>query len=274
MQKSENSFEKEVNLLKEENRSLREVVETRDKRISLLEGQLKGKEQKFQNDLKLVQRSAAELKSEIDAKSNTIAHLTAQLHQLKVRAVKSSAVAGPIVPTPPREGTPPISRHMRRTITSPIARSLSPVDSPGPLDVTDLPLESVIAIRGKNLPSRPPQSMLDPARPAIGRSAARRERKLHLFARPKPADYKEFIDVQQNMDEPDVVPKAQMRPLPPISASKAGRQHALQDMKNKNSKPERKNIKRSNRGEITEVVVDPLSSPERTWRELQDSQYK
>merc|ERR1712141_459697 len=77
IQASESSIEKELTALKDENRGLKELVETRDKRMSLLEGQLKGKEQKYQNDLKLVQRNIADLKSEIDAKSNTIAHLTA-----------------------------------------------------------------------------------------------------------------------------------------------------------------------------------------------------
>ena len=245
--------------------------------MSLLEGQLKGKEQKYQNDLKLVQRNIADLKSEIDAKSNTIAHLTAQLHQLKVRTVKSGAITGPIVPAPPSEGAPSVHRSIRRSITSPIARSFSPVDAfavSHHLDVSDLPLDSVVTIKGKNLPSRPPQSHFDPARPALGHSAANRERKLHLYSRPKPADYKEFIDVQQKVNNAEIVPKAPIEPLPPISASKQGRQHSIQRMKTKNNKAEGNNSKRSNRGEITEVVVEPLSSPERTWRKLQDSQYK
>ena len=263
--------------MKDENRSLREVVETRDKRISLLEGQLKGKEQKYQNDLKLMQRNITELKSEIDAKSNTVAHLTAQLHQLKVRTVKSGAVTGPIVPAPPSEGAPSVHRHIRRSITSPITRSMSPADALAvshQLDASDLPLDSVVTIKGKTLPSRPAQSLFDPARPALGHSAANRERRLHLYSRPKPTDYKEFIDVQHKVTEADIAPKAPIEPLPPISASKHGRQHSIQRLKTKTNKTEGSSSKLSSRGEITEVVVEPLSSPERTWRKLQNSQYK
>ena len=276
--KAPESNEKELTALGEENRNLKELLETRDKRISLLEGQLKGKEQKYLNDMKLVQRNVAELKSEIDAKSNTIAHLTAQLHQLKVRGTKSVTVNGPIVPTPPSEGYPSMSRPTRRSITSPLMRSLSPGDSMGAashqVDVSDLPLGSAVTIRGKNLPHRPAQSLSDPARPALGHSAARRERKLHLYSRPKPTDYKELIDVQQQSIEHDITPKARIEPLPPISASKNGRQHAVPHLKTKSNRPEGNTSTRSNRGEITEVVVEPLSSPERTWRKLQDSKYK
>ena len=278
-QVSQSIKQKEIVALKEENASLREMMETRDKRISLLEGQLKAKEQKYQNDFKLVQRSVAELKSEIDAKSNTIAHLTTQLHQLKVRAVRSDANTGPLVPTPPREGTPNTkSRHLRRSITSPVTRSLSPGDSLGAashqVDVSDLPLQSVVTIKGKNLPSRPAQSLSDPARPALGHSAARRERELQMYSRPKPADYKDFINVPQKGSEPKILPRAKAEPLPPISASRTGRQHAIQNLNSNKHKSEGKNNKRSNKGEITEVVVEPLSSPERTWRKMQDSHYK
>lgn len=275
-------MDKDLKALKEENIGLKDLVETRDKRISLLEGQLKSKEQKYHNDLKLVQRSVAELKSEIDAKSNTIAHLTTQLHQLKVRAVKSDISNGPIMPTPPREGTPNSrTRLIRRSVTSPspAARSFSPDDLMGSashqVDISNLPVHSAVAVKGKNLPTRPAQSMSDPARPALGHSAARRERELHLYSRPKPVDYKDFINIQQISSEPNISARAPQEPLPPISAARSGRQHAVQSMKHENRKPDGKNVKRTNRGnEITEVVVDPLSSPERTWRKMQDSKYK
>ena len=281
IQSSKITTSKELTTLKEENASLKELVETRDKRISLLEGQLKGKEQKYHNDLKLTQRNISELKSEIDAKSNTIAHLTTQLHQLKVRATKADdRTPGPVVPTPPRGRTPNTrSRPLRRSITSPTSRSISPGGTIGvashQVDVSNLPIQSMVAITGKNLPSRPAQSMADPPRPALGHSAARREREIHLCSRPKPVDYKDFINSQQINNDRGIAPRVPQEPLPPISASRIGRQHAAQSMAHSKQKSDGKSMKRSGRGnEVTEVVVEPMGSPERTWRKMQDSKYK
>eukprot|EP00795_Rhopilema_esculentum_P015595 gene15595-6865_t len=277
---SQDIMQKEIASLKEENSQLKGLVETRDKRISLLEGQLKSKEQKYHNDLKLVQRNIAELKSEIDAKSNTIAYLTTQLHQLKMRGAKPDSNVGQIVPAPPREGTPR-TRALRRTATSPTTRSFSPSEdayfTSHQVDISELPVQSAIAIKGKNLPSRPAQSLSNPARPALGHSAARRERELHLYSRPKPSDYKDFINAPLKGNDVNFLPKPPAAPLPPISASKNGRQQNVSNMRQSKEKglTDSRHKKISARGgEITEVVVDPLSSPERTWRKVQDSKYR
>lgn len=271
--KLHDTMQKELIAVKDESLQLKGTIDARDKRILLLEGQLKSKEQKYQNDLKLVQRNFAELKSELDAKSNTIGYLTAQLHQLKLRGI-NQAHNEPMIPAPPREGTPTgRSRLLRRSVTSPIARSMTPEDSLGltshQVDVSEI--QNAAATKSKSYPARPHhQSISDPPRPALGHSAARRERELVINSRPKPTDYKELIAVQRNA-QPPIFPKPPAEPLPPILASKIGRRHPGQARQSRDTK----NSKNASRGgEITEMVVEPVSSPERTWRKAQDSKYK
>lgn len=272
-------MQKEITGLKRDCSQMKGSLESKDKRIILLEGQLKSKEQKFMNDLKLAQRHNSELKSELDSKSNTIAYLTTQLHQLKTlsqKADKNIPDKANTVPAPPREGTPS-RRTRRRTTPSPSPNNSSSDSlvnlSSHQLDTSELILQASLSNRGigRSLPTRPAQSHANPARPAHGHSAARRERELHLINRQRPTDYKEIINAQQSTDR-ELIPRPPADPLPPISSSKNARKIRSNESRcelNVDSRKGRRST--SHGGEITEVVVDPLSSPERTWKKAQNS---
>eukprot|EP00794_Sanderia_malayensis_P014371 gene14371-15869_t len=264
---SHDLMQKELKALKEEFSQLKGESDSKDKRINLLEGQLKSKEQKFLNDLKLAQKHNTELKSELDSKGNTIAYLTSQLHQIKSQTHKSRG----ITPTPPQDGSPPKSHVRRKTSPSPILQSVSSDHqmelASHHLNTSEFILQTSLPSKIQyNLPSRPAQSIHNPARPALGHSFLRRDRELQLLHRQQPSDYKDIINAQRSTEN-EVTPKPPTDPLPPILAGKSSRR-----VRSKQSDKSRQNARRvSSNGEITEVVIEPVGSPERVWKKAQNS---
>ena len=178
------------------------------------------------------------------------------------------------VPFPPKERTPSRTRAIRRSLTSP-SQNLSPESLIGlsshQLDTSELILQASLTSSSRNLPSRAPQSMSDPPRPALGHSTARRERGYHLIQKPRPQEYKDFINAQKNT-QPEFVPRPPVDPLPPISASKTGRKVQKSDIRYKRPEDARMPVgPTGSSGQITEVVVEPVSSPERPLRKMQNS---
>jgi hypothetical protein len=74
-----------VKLLRAENVELKAIIDTGYKRIVLLENQAKGFEQKYNHDVKERDSRISYLTKELNTKSDTIAYLTTQLHQIKLK---------------------------------------------------------------------------------------------------------------------------------------------------------------------------------------------
>lgn len=80
-----NESQKIMNEVRAENIELKGVIEVKNKKIVLLEGQLKTLAQKFTKDLTEKEASLSAVVKELEKKSDTIAYLTSQLHNSKLR---------------------------------------------------------------------------------------------------------------------------------------------------------------------------------------------
>lgn len=151
--------QKVLNDLKTENIELKGIIEVKNKRIVVLEGQLKTLDQKYIKDLSDKEANLAAVVRELEKKSDTVAYLTSQLHSTKLRqsgrhhqtrpssvkktkeipleakeataegtatsyqnssTTEESTIVLSRTPVPPREGTPSsVQRRYRRSVTSP-----------------------------------------------------------------------------------------------------------------------------------------------------------
>ena len=287
------ALEEEISLYQNQNKELSQKLETKEKRIQLLEGQLKSKEQRYHDDLKNVQRRIGELEHDLDNKSNTIAYLTATIQQQKklkqnqmqlvVERETSPGLDEPnqhdnsnggnskFSPTPPVIG---LSKrrdyNLRRSAVSPSASKAGVIQesSSHQLIASDYVLQnSLPKTNSTRFSNRYKQSINGPARPNVGYSQSRREKELKLanVSKAKPADYEDFI----RMSEPDIVQKSSIEPLPPIT-TRSGRQ--LRDPVQTRSRSIRHARPTANaRGEVETMVVDAnLPSPERTLRTVRN----
>lgn len=150
--------------LKTENIELKGIIEKKNKRIVVLEAQLKTLDQKYVKDLSEKESNLITVLKELEKKSDTVAYLTSQLHNSKIRqsgrhhqnqpstgksiievakesqdtkiesniAVENgsshtdtSGGTSSRTPVPPREGTPSnVHRRYRRSTTSPVPQLL------------------------------------------------------------------------------------------------------------------------------------------------------
>lgn len=166
VKKSLDESEKILNELKSENIELKGVIEVKNKRIVVLEGQLKTLDQKYVKVVSEKESNLTAVVRELEKKSDTIAYLTSQLHNSKVRQsgrhkqsrpssikknkeespeteVESTAaidhilsqaeVSQPIssrTPVPPSEGAPSnVQRRYRRSATSPAPQEVKLLNS-------------------------------------------------------------------------------------------------------------------------------------------------
>jgi len=271
-------FESEIRTLRKDNLEYKKLIEAKDKRLKLLEGQLKSKEQKYNDDIRNIQRIVAELQLELENKSSSIAYLTAQLQKQKLsdnNAYNEQQERGlSFSPSPPRGGTPSKRNNIRRrTVISPSPAAnvtgLIEQNSSHQLHASDHVLEhSLPKNNSSRFSTRYKQSIADPPRPAIGHSQIKRERDLRLNNKVK-SDYEDFIRLSESSE---VVTKASVEPLPPIT-TRSGRQ--LREKEPPNAKFNRKaatRLLRSNKatasstgGVETIIVENQLKSPERQY---------
>ena len=151
--------------LKTENIELKGVIEVKNKRIIVLEGQLKTLDQKYAKDLSDKESNLTAVVRELEKKSDTVAYLTSQLHSSKLRqsgrhhqsrptsvkktkevsleskettgessaageCISSQIEAFPLTPSrtpvPPTEGAPSnVQRRYRRSVTSPAPQEVT-----------------------------------------------------------------------------------------------------------------------------------------------------
>lgn len=78
-------FEAEIQSLKKDADIAQSQVDEKDKKINFLEGQLRGREQRYHDELKLLQSKKVELEHQLDIKAASVAHLTAQMHKTKLK---------------------------------------------------------------------------------------------------------------------------------------------------------------------------------------------
>ena len=183
-------------------------LEIKDKRIGLLETQLKSKQQKFNGDLQNAQRKIASLQVEIENKSSSIAYLTAQLN--KVIKLQSNNVEefSVVCPSPP-VGTPIRRRSSRRKVLSPSASLDGFIhESESQEIIADYVLQSSLP---KNNRERVSTSHLV-LKHSIDDFPSWHNQK--FLSKPRPSDYEDFILMSQPSD---VVSKPSVQPLPPIT---------------------------------------------------------
>eukprot|EP00111_Clytia_hemisphaerica_P020038 TCONS_00059091-protein len=288
-------LEDEIKTTKRQNRDLLQQSQNKDKRIQLLEGQLRSKEQKYHADLKNIQRRIAELEHELENKANTIVYLTSTIQQKKSKKatfeghvsnhvldeqqqqqllsnVSSNAAKSRFSPTPP----PPIvmgqtkrrDYNLRRSGVSPSPSRAGIIQdgSSHPMLGSDYVLQNTLPKTNSTRISQrySKQSNLEHSKSNTKRD---KEFKLANHTRPKPPDYEDFI----KMSQPEVIRKSSAEPLPPIT-TRSGRQ--LREPVQTRSRVHRHvRPTASALGEVETVIMDSnLSSPERTIRtSLQNS---
>lgn len=292
-------------MLRAENVDLKAIIDTGYKRIVLLENQTKGFEQKYNSDMKERDSRIAYLTKELNTKSDTIAYLTNQLHQMKIkeaskkqdqasrgsqrhqRKVESTSVGEatashdtavnnpeaapltpPITPSPPSQGVPTrVRRPFRRSATSP---------TPADLNIQKSKSQRAIGIQASpheirlNVSSAKTNKGL-PSRPKRGASPPRPG--LGISKNPTKSGGKERPPADEYVEflrtgvrpDPQVVVRAAPEPLPPISAT---------DMHLKRT-PSYNGISRGSKKKVQDdlgkIVVSPLGSPEKGWRHKEQS---
>lgn len=289
LSKEKEDLSETLKALKTENIDLKTIIDTGYKRIVVLENQVKGLEQKHNHDLKERDSRIAYLTKELNTKSDTIAYLTTQLHQVKLKYSSKhsknqnkvlNATVGevpiplrinetsnhpvppspPVTPSPPSQGAPSkYRRPLRRSATSPTPVNVAVHDSKSQRAIgiqaspNEMRLNISSAKASKGLPSRPKRGS-SPARPGVGiaRNAVRSGRK----ERPQQDEYVEFLRTGIRQ-EPQVVVRAAPEPLPPISGGDMmyhgiPRGQTVQD-------------------DVGKIVVSPLGSPEKGWRHKEQS---
>lgn len=244
--------------LKTENIELKGIIDVKNKRIVVLEGQLKTSDQKYVKDLSEKESNLAAVVRELEKKSDTVAYLTSQLHNSKIRqsgrhhqnkpssgtkttevshesqeatvesttagenvSSNTSAVISSRTPAPPSEGTPSNGqRRYRRSATSPVPQSLgSKMKMSRAVGIQASPNEIQLNVA----PVKSSKGM--PTRPKRGSSPSRPGLGISKGyqrsagrERPIPDDYVEFLRTGNRAD-PQVVVRAAPEPLPPISSN-------------------------------------------------------
>ena len=282
--------------LNAENVELKAIIDAGYKRIVVLETQAKGFEQKYHRDIKERDTRIAYLSKELNTKSDAIAYLTTQLHQVKLKhaskrhgqadkhvkkeassSVVETTVTYPVAqpPTPPITPSPP-SQGVPTKFRRPIRRSAT---SPGPVDFSVQKSKSQRAIgiqaspnevrlnvssakASKGLPSRPKRGA-SPPRPGLG--IAKNISKSGAKERPQPDEYVEFLR-SGIRPEPQVVVRAAPEPLPPILAGDMhlGRTASYHGISRGQSSQQLQD-------DVGKLVVSPLGSPEKGWRQSPQS---
>ncbi|KAL9981860.1 hypothetical protein ACROYT_G010622 [Oculina patagonica] len=242
--------------LKTENIELKGIIDVKNKRIVVLEGQLKTLDQKYVKDLSEKEANLTAVARELEKKSDTVAYLTSQLHSSKIRQsgkhhqnkpssgkkpteashesqearlesttagekVSSSDLVSSRTPAPPREGTPSnVQRRYRRSTTSPVPQSLgAKMKTSRAVGIQASPNEiqlNVAPVKSSKGMPLRPKRASSPSRPGLGISKG-----LQRSAgrdRPLPEDYVEFLRTGNRAD-PQVVVRAAPEPLPPISSN-------------------------------------------------------
>lgn len=278
-------LEGEIRELRLENTNLKGTIESKDKIILFFETQAKSKEQKYNDDLKNIQRKVSELQLDVEQKATTIAYLTTQLHQTKLKNRRKSTnenniesterPASILNPSPPR-GSPRNKYNLRRVVTSPAAANVSGLiqaKSSHQLVASDDVLEnSLPKTNSSRFSNKYKQSLTDPARPSNGYSQVKRERELRLATnnKPKPTDYEDFIAISQSQE---VISKPSMEPLPPIT-TRSGKQLRESTIKARSRVLRNKPTANSSGDVETLIFEKSLTSPEKTYRQLQNSSTK
>lgn len=294
--KENNDLNESVKALKTENMDLKAIIDTGYKRIVVLENQVKGFEQRNNHDIKERDSRIAYLTKELNTKSDTIAYLTTQLHQVKLKHAskrsKNTTVgevtvpstitdpeikdhghaappSPPITPSPPSHGAPSkYRRPLRRSATSPSPVDLSAQKSKSQRAIgiqaspNEVHLNVSSAKASKGLPSRPKRGS-SPPRPGIG--IARNATKSGKKDRPQQDEYVEFLRSGVR-PEPQVVVRAAPEPLPPISADNVllGRTSSYHGIS-------RGQPSQQVQDDVGKIVVSPLGSPEKGWRHKEQS---
>lgn len=256
MKQSFDESQKILTELKTENIELKGIIDVKNKRIVVLEGQLKTSDQKYVKDLSEKEANLTAVARELEKKSDTIAYLTSQLHSSKIRQsgkhhqskpssgkklteafhesqearlesttagenFSSSDLVSSRTPVPPREGTPSnIQRRYRRSTTSPVPQSLgAKMKTSRAVGIQASPNEiqlNVAPVKSSKGMPLRPKRASSPSRPGLGISKG-----LQRSAgrdKPLPEDYVEFLRTGNRAD-PQVVVRAAPEPLPPISSN-------------------------------------------------------
>lgn len=195
--------------VKEQEKSIFSVqLESPDKRISLLEAQLKSKEQKFSCDLQNAQRIIASLQVEVENKSSSIAYLTTQLNKFMNLQGNNVEFSKPAVCPSPPLATPIRRRSSRNKVLSPSASLDGFIHEHYSQEiVTDYVLQNSLP---KNNRVKLSSSLI--SKHSIDDLPSWHYQK--LSGKPKPSDYEDFI----SMSQPNVViSKSSIQPLPPIT---------------------------------------------------------
>ena len=254
-----------------ENADLSSKLDGKDKRINFLEGQLRSREQKHQDDLKNVQRRIAQLENQLDSKANTIVYLTSKIQQNKNNSATDDGPgeqiadsSGPLnmktsfSPSPPSllQVNPSSSKrreyNLRRSGVSPSPSKAGVIqDGSSSSRQLDFVLQNTL-----------PKTTRYSSRQNINNNnkhseiTTRRGEKALNFSKPKPPDYEEFLQISQ----PEIVQKSAIEPLPPIT-TRSGRQ-----LRNSTRNHRQQAPRAATSGEVETIILDSLSSPERNLR--------
>ena len=279
------------------NAELSSKLEVKDKRINLLEGQLRSREQKYHDDLKNVQRRIGELENQLDNKANTIAYLTSKIQQKKNKSLDTpvtddeneqtsessglSNIKKSFSPNPPLSFQVNPSSHkrreynLRRSGVSPSPSKAGIIQDGSSLRQLDFVLQntlpkanstttqySTLHTNNNKQHSQPRSAAVGYSETTTRRGIGDKELKFANVSKPKPCDYEDFLQISQ----PEIVQKSAIEPLPPIT-TRSGRQLRNPIQTQSRRLHNRQQAPRATAsGEVETVIVDSISSPEQNLR--------
>lgn len=281
----------ELKELKVEHVELKAILGTKDNQIMVLEGELSKFKKVFEEELSLRENEISELTRELNAKSDTIAYLTNQLHQSKLKQVgrKSEGserrkhelfdngetvttpnvpLTPPITPVPPKDGTPSGVRRRpyKRTSSSPTPQEVAMINITKTKMASSNKVQLHVAPARSNKGMMPARMRQDNLQYRPGHGIAKGNHRSAEIDRPPPEDYVEFLKTGAR-PEPQVVVHAAPEPLPPIASHERIASTPY---------TRRVQVSRGHPAKVSDdvgtIIVSPLSSPEKGWRHRQQSQ--
>ncbi|XP_070572454.1 coiled-coil domain-containing protein 92-like [Ptychodera flava] len=256
------SLETELKVKNDKSDETDKEIDKRDKRLHLLEQQLRAQERKYRDELKLKSQKIHSLSGELDSKSATIAYLTAALHKEKqkykareeqnMEKYGSKTAMNPLPPQEPVSGSARRRSQLRKSATSPVQYDAAT----GSFNVHPPTVPASVSEGRIKSGGRKPQ-VFRAVSPAMSDT-------------PDPAP---FLAAREPSDEEI---RVEVKPSPPVLPPIHAQEMHSQKMNAKHSSLARRHYRLANKkgngqAEVNTLAIDKIAPSEPEYRQLEKS---
>ncbi|XP_033117007.1 coiled-coil domain-containing protein 92-like [Anneissia japonica] len=186
--------------------NMQDLLDKKEKRISVLELQLRAQEKRYTDEIKQKNLKIYTMKNELDKKTGVIAVLSNELQQVSLRSSQENGDSScdvAVTPVPPTS-TMPTSRR-KISIRKPLGHNLGNANRPGPMKAVQLGCYNPVS---RNVS---PHSGAGYQTPELNKDSQRPG----TPTKPEPTNSKVFV-VRQKEHSNDVIVRQKLPVLPPI----------------------------------------------------------